>query len=96
MKNVEIRKVHVTWCPIRERICSRDEEEILTGRRGLCLVDTSTSDCPAARQGMPVQTIEGMVVDGEIVLTKKALLKMLLRRIQDTIEEIEHYLEEHD
>jgi len=85
-------KVRVAWCPIRERVCSRDEEEVLNGRRGLCVLDTSTSDCVARRQGFDTVEVEAYVVDGTIVLNEKEAIRMLLKRIKITIDEIEEYL----
>jgi len=87
-----MKKDKAIWCPLRDYVCSRDKDEILYGRRGLCTIDTSTSGCPAEEQGFDLTEIDVYVVDGTVVTTEKDAIKMLIRRIKIALDRIEDLL----
>jgi len=89
-----IRKAKAIWCPLRGFVCSRNEDEILFGRRGLCTIDTSTSGCPAREQGYDLIEIGVMVIDGAVLVNKKDAIDMLIRRMRMTLDDIQQLVEQ--
>ena len=89
-----MEKIKVTYCPILDDVCSRDRDQVLDGRRGLCGVDSSTSDCPAERRGYRPMTVDAVVVDGGIYVKTTSLIRGFLWRIREACDEIDGLLDD--